>query len=171
MSQIETKELLSEIAKRHGFRLDSDDPAIAIVSLNQLVLEKSMQELCDRVGTAIGNIESTAKKAETRAVAYIAQEVKQCVSTIRAELQKDIDAARLKARETLEELNSAHREEAMEKWVTVGIIGAVILIALAFWAGALAFSSPQEVKPTQRAPKSKQVFACTAVPEARSRFR
>jgi len=26
MSQLETKELLSEIAKRHGFRLDSDDP-------------------------------------------------------------------------------------------------------------------------------------------------
>jgi hypothetical protein len=157
MSQIETKELLSEIAKRHGFRLDSDDPAIAIVSLNQLVLEKSAQELCDRVGTAIGNIDSTAKKAETRAVTYIAQEVKQCVATIRAELQKDIDAARLKARETVEELNSAHREEAMEKWVSVGIIGAVILIALAFWAGALAFGSPQDMKSPQRSPKTKQV--------------
>src|SRR6201999_4620977 len=64
MSQIATKELLSEIAKRHGFRLDSDDPAIAIVSLNQLVFEKSVQELCDCVGAAVGNIESTAKKAE-----------------------------------------------------------------------------------------------------------
>ena len=168
---IETKELLSEIAKRHGFRLDSDDPAIAIVSLNQLVLEKSTQELCDRVGTAIGNIDSTAKKAETRAVTYIAQEVKQCVSTIRAELQKDIDAARIKARETVEELNSAHREEAMEKWVTVGIIGAVVLIALAFWAGALAFGSPKDMKSPLRSPKTKQVFACVAVREARSRLR
>ena len=171
MSQIETKELLSEIAKRHGFRLDSDDPAIAIVSLNQLVLEKSAQELCARVGTAIGNIDSTAKKAETRAVAYIAQEVKQCVSTIGAELQKDIDAARLKARETVEELNSAHREEAMEKWVTVGIIGAVILIALAFWAGALAFGSTQDMKSPPRSRKTKQVFACMAVREAPSRLR
>jgi hypothetical protein len=171
MSQIEIKELLSEIAKRYGFRLDSDDPAIAIVSLNQLVLERSTQELCDRVSTAIGNIDSTAKKAETRAVAYIAQEVKQCVSTIGAELQKDIDTARLKARETVEELNSAHREEAMEKWVTVGIIGAVILIALAFWAGALAFGSPQDMKSPPRSPKTKQVFACTAVREGSSQFR
>lgn len=171
MSQLETKEMLSEIAKRHGFRLDSDDPAIAIVSLNHLVLEKCAQELYDRVSTAIGNIDSTAKKAETRAVAYIAQEVKQCVTTIRAELQKDIDAARLKARETVEELNSAHREEAMEKWVTVGIIGAVILIALAFWAGALAFGSPQDMKSPPRSPKTKQVFACVAVREARSRLR
>jgi hypothetical protein len=170
MNQLETKELLSEIAKRHGFRLDSDDPVIAIVSLNQLVLEKCAQELYDRVGTAIGNIDSTAKKAETRAVAYIAQEVKQCVATIRAELQKDIDSARIKARETVEELNSAHREEAMEKWVTVGIIGAVILIALAFWAGALAFGSPQDMKSPPRSPKTKQVFAGTAVGEARSRF-
>jgi hypothetical protein len=170
MIQLETRELLSEIAKRHGFRLDSDDPAIAIVSLNQLVLEKCAQELYDRVGIAIGTIDSTAKKAETRAVAYIAQEVKQCVATIRTELQKDIDAARIKARETVEELNSAHREEAMEKWVTVGIIGAVVLIALAFWAGALAFGSPQDMKSPPRSPKTKQVF-CVAVHEARLRLR
>jgi hypothetical protein len=56
MNLIETKMLVGEIAKRHGIRLDADDPAVAIVSLNELILEKCLQEICDHVRTAIGNL-------------------------------------------------------------------------------------------------------------------
>lgn len=65
----------------------------------------------------------------------LAQEVKQCASAIRVELQKDINTARVLATQTVMELNSAHRQAAMEKWIAVGLISAVGLVAFAFWAG------------------------------------
>jgi len=137
MSHIEAKMLVGEIAKRHGIRLDGDDPALAIVSLNELVLEKSMQELCDRVRSAIGDFDRGAQKAEARAGVFIAQEVKECARAIRQELQKDISFARLQATETVIELNSAHRQAGLEKWVVVGLISAVILFGCGFWAGTM----------------------------------
>ena len=139
--QIDIKVLLAEVAKRHGFRLDSDDPEIAIVTLNQLVLEACIEQLCTvGIGAAVGEIERVGRKAETRAVAYIAQEVKQCVAAIREELQKDIDSARLKAIETVQELNSAHLNASAlrEKWIGIGLVIAIGLVVLAFWAGYIA---------------------------------
>jgi hypothetical protein len=137
MNQVDMKPLLAELAKRHGFRLDSDDPGIAIVTLNQLVLEVCMEQLCVAARTAVDEIERTGKRAETRAVAYIAQEIKPCVAAIRGELQKDIDTARLRATETVVELNRAHRQTAplREKWIGIGLIIGTALIAFAFWAG------------------------------------
>jgi hypothetical protein len=137
MNQVDMKPLLAELAKRHGFRLDSDDPGIAIVTLNQLVLEVCIEQLCVAARTAVDEIERTGKRAETRAVAYIAQEIKPCVAAIRDELQKDIDTARLRATETVVELNRAHRQTAplREKWIGIGLIIGTALIALAFWAG------------------------------------
>ena len=138
--EIDMKPLLAEVAKRHSFRLDSDDPEIAIVTLNQLVLEKCMEELLGRVRSAIAEIEKTGKRAETRAVAYIAEEVKECAVVVRQELQKDIEAARLRATATVVELNSAHRRTSAirEKWVAVGLIISTLLVGLAFWAGYIA---------------------------------
>jgi hypothetical protein len=140
MNQVDMKPLLAEVAKRHGFRLDSDDPGIAIVTLNQLILEVCMEQLCEAARTAVGEIERTGKKAETRAVAYIAQEVRPCVAAIREELQKDIDTARLRARETVVELNRVHRQMAplRERWIGIGLIIGIALIAFGFWAGYIA---------------------------------
>lgn len=140
MNQIDMKPLLAEVAKRHGFRLDSDDPELAIVTLNQLVLELCMEQLCGVARTAVGEIERAGKRAETRAVAYIAEEIKPCVAAIRDGLQKDIDTARLRATETVVELNRSHRQAAplREKWIGIGLIIGTALIAFAFWAGYIA---------------------------------
>lgn len=140
MKHVDMKPLLAEVAKRHGFRLDSDDPEIAIVTLNQLVLEVCMEQLCEAARNAVGEIERTGKKTEARAVAYIAEEIKPCVAAIRDGLQKDIDTARLRATETVVELNRSYRQAGplREKWIGIGLIIGTALVGFAFWAGYIA---------------------------------
>ena len=68
----------------------------------------------------MGNIEKEARKAGI---------------AVREEIQKDIDAGRLHARELIVELNRAYSRSAVRRWVAVGVIVASGLLALGVGLG------------------------------------
>src|SRR5690348_3766091 len=96
MADFDFRRLAGEIATRHGIRLSTDDPALAIVTLNQLVLEETIKALGNQLRKTEESIDKAGLKVQARAGLILAQEVRQCASAIRQELQEDIDTASLR---------------------------------------------------------------------------
>jgi len=96
-----------EIAARHGMRLAADDPAMAIVTLNQLFFEEIIKTLGNYVGEMQESIDNAGRKVERRAGLILSQEVRESANALRQELQKDIDTASLRAQKIVDDLQKS----------------------------------------------------------------
>lgn len=135
MAHIDHKRLVGEMAARYGVRLDENDPALAIISLNQLVLEEAAQGICEQLQRRIAEFEASAQRVETRAGAVLAQQVKQSAVDLRRELHADVRAASLKSRELLHQIHEAHRRPVLLRWAAIGVIFGFILFLCGVWIG------------------------------------
>ena len=97
MPEIDIETLTAEMARRYGIQLGENDPALAMVALNRLALENAIEQLCEAIREGISELEVSMQNVNRRAGKIVAQEVIETATRIRAELQKDIDAAGLKA--------------------------------------------------------------------------
>ena len=70
-----------------------------------------------------------------RAGSLLAQDVKEAGMQIRAELQKDIDAAGMEAAHLVYKVDQAHKRPAMIRWITVGLSLAVVLLVFGVYVG------------------------------------
>ncbi len=61
---IDTDRLLTEALKRHGIRLDPDDPAVVLVTLNRLVLEDVAKSVTADIGRATREFEAAAARLQ-----------------------------------------------------------------------------------------------------------
>ena len=135
MRQIDHKRLIGEMASRYGIRLDDSDPALAIISLNQLALEAAVQDVCDQLRARIADFEASAEKIEVRAGVVLAQQVKESAVELRRELHSDVQSASLKCRELLRQIHEANRRPAVLRWVAIGVVFALILFLCGVWIG------------------------------------
>jgi hypothetical protein len=132
---LDVKRLIGQMAARHGLRMDESDPAFAIVALNRLVLEAAMEQFGEIVRDGIGDFEASIEKVERRGGKILAQDVKESCGQIRAALQKDIDAASIKAAHLVCLVDRAHKRPAMIRWITIALLSAAALSVAAFWLG------------------------------------
>jgi hypothetical protein len=63
--------------------------------------------------------------------------VRECVAVVRGELQRDIDQARLNARELVGELHQVRSRRSTLRWLSAGLLGGAVLFAGGFYAGML----------------------------------
>ena len=54
----DVKRLIAEVAARNGIRIDPEDPAFCLVTLNQLVLEEAADKFVEEIRTATGEFQS-----------------------------------------------------------------------------------------------------------------
>ena len=135
MAELNIGNLVGELARRYGIRLDSGDPAIAIVVLNRLVLENASEELTDSIARRLAQFEASVQKVEYRAGKLIAQEVSEAAACVRAILQNDIDAAGVKAAHLVYLVDRAHKRPVIIRWLAAGLVTAIGLLGLGFCAG------------------------------------
>ena len=64
---IDVNRLIGEVAARNGIRVEPGDPAFALVTLNQLVLEETARQLTDEVRSGIAEFTVAVQKTETQA--------------------------------------------------------------------------------------------------------
>ena len=131
------KRLAGEVSLQHGIRIDPDDPIMALVTLNRLVLENMLNEGLRSIRTAAQEFNHAAERVQVRAGSAVGQEVRECVALIRGELQKDIDEARVHACELVEELHRVQSRWSIIWWIAAGILGGVVLFAGGFCSGVL----------------------------------
>jgi hypothetical protein len=119
---------LREIAAWHGIRMSTDDPALAIVTLNQFVLEEAMKTLGNQVREATERIDKAGLTVQTRSGSILAQEVRLCAGAITQELHDEIDVADQRAQKMAVDLHQAYSKASLYRSLPVGLFRAVILL-------------------------------------------
>ena len=137
MTSIDTKHLLAEMASRHGIRLDESDPALAIVTLNQLALEQAAERIREHIRAGIAEFNEMVEKTQTRAGKVLAEEVKAAAAEVRRELNGQIKTSALRCQELLHQIHAAHGRRELIRWAVVGVVFSFILFSCGVWLGRL----------------------------------
>ena len=134
---INPQRLIAEVAARHNVFLKPDDPAFALVTLNQLLLDGAVEAVHEQIRATIREFHASMEKAEKRAGSILAQGVKDSAIQMQQALQNDIRVAGLQAREIVHSVNEAHRRPALIRWSAVGLIAGAVLFGGGIWLGTL----------------------------------
>lgn len=134
---IDVQRLIAEVAARHNLFLKSGDPAIALVTMNQLILDAAIEIVNEQIRVTIAEFQASMQKAEKRAGTMLAQSVKESTVQMQQGLQSDIHVAGLKAREIVHLVNEAHRRPALVRWSALGLVAGAVLFGGGVWLGTL----------------------------------
>jgi hypothetical protein len=127
--------LIAEVATRHRLFLKPDDAAFALVTMNRLVLEESLEAIHSGVLEDLALFETAAQKAQHRAGLALAAEVRESAAEIRKEIQRDIQDARLQAAAVVQQVAEAYKRPMSSRKFTIVILAAALLFLCGAWAG------------------------------------
>jgi hypothetical protein len=120
--------LIAAVAAEHRLILKPDDAAFAIVTMNRLVLEESLEAIRAVVAEDLAQFKQTAQWAHSRAESVIDSEVRHCAAALREELQRDIHNARLKAAEIVQEIRETYEEPLTYRELAVRALAAAFVL-------------------------------------------
>ena len=135
MGSVDAKKLTSEVAARHGVLIREDDPAMALVTMSEIVLEEALRKAEVRLGAVLAEAENGQKRLQQEAVSWVQEEIGRAGSALRAQIQRDIDGARLQARELVVQLSQVYSRAAVRRWVAVGVVSGLILLLIGIGLG------------------------------------
>jgi len=125
MPAIDLKRLAAEISVQHGIRVDADDPMMAVVTLNRLVLESAVAEVVENLQSATRDLQDAAEKVQLRAGARLAREIRECASAIQMELRAGGSASGGRAANLRDDSKSGHHQ----RWLRQLIAAVIIFLA------------------------------------------
>ncbi len=128
----DVKRLIAEVASQNGIRLEPDDPAFALVTLNQLVLEEAGKRLHGHVSEALAQFIESLSKTEHLAGRTLAQEVKAAAAEIREDWAANFQMEQ-SASDT--EINNARRSTC--RWLALGALCGAVLFGAGFALGRM----------------------------------
>ncbi len=131
---IDTKRLIAEVAAKHGICLDSNDPALCLITLNELVLENLVEKIVENVRTANKDFEQAAEQLQARAGGLLAQQITRMIAAARSELANNLDEATAQALEKLSKLHQFHARFAVH-WIVAGIMAGLVTFAVGILRG------------------------------------
>lgn len=133
---IDVKRLIAEVAARDGIRIEAGDPAFALVTLNQLVLEDAAEQIRDHIRAGMADFTESVRKTEAMAGRVLAGQVKEAVAELRREVERDVEKARLEAGQIVYAVHQAHTKTTLIRWGAArAIVGAGLFMA-GLWIGA-----------------------------------
>jgi len=134
---LDFKRITAEVAARHGMLVRQDDPAMLLVTMNEVVLQQVFGNIEARTEEIVAGLEAGFRSAQREALGSVEREARKAGIAVREEIQKDIDAGRLHARELIIELNHAYTRSAVRRWVATGVVAASGLVVLGVGLGVL----------------------------------
>lgn len=76
MNREEIRRIAAEVSAVHGIRVDQDDPIMAVVTLNCLVMEQLTSDFSNALAQSTRQLTEAADRVQIRAGAAIAEELK-----------------------------------------------------------------------------------------------
>ncbi len=134
---LDLKRITAEVAARHGMLVMPDDPAMLLVTMNEMVLQQVIGDIEAHMEDMVAGIEAGLCSAQQEALGNIEKEARKAGIAVREEIQKDIEAGRLHARELIVELNRAYSRSAVRRWVAIGVIAAGGLLVMGVGLGVM----------------------------------
>lgn len=124
---IDQNRLIGQVAAKNGIRLEPNDPAFVLVTLNEAVLQDAAANLTKDIRQTLDGFTESLAKTEHRAGKALGHDVKMAAAELRRELNSDIEKASLKANELMTQLSNANTRPAIAKWLAAGCIAAFLL--------------------------------------------
>jgi len=134
---LDFKRITAEVAARHGMLVSQDDPAMLLVTMNEVVLQQVVGSIEARTQEIVAGIEAAFRSAQREALGSVESEARKAGVAVREEIQKDIDAGRLHARELIVELNHAYSRSSVRRWLAMGLVAASGILVLGVGLGVL----------------------------------
>ncbi len=134
---LDVKHLIGEVAAKNGIRLEPDDPAFALVTLNQLVLEETVNELNEHVSSLLEQFTASLSKVEQRAGVLLAQQVNSSRTELRDEVASFFEVASQKAQEQSSQLTDAGTGPLLYKWMAIGGLSSMLLFLIGTVVGMM----------------------------------
>ncbi len=125
---LDVNHLIGEVVAKNGIRLEPDDPAFALVTLNQLVLEETVNRLNEHVSALLEQFSASLSKVEQRAGALLAQQVNSSRTELRTEVKSLVEVASQRTREQVPELSHTASRSFIYKWMAVGGLSGMLLL-------------------------------------------
>jgi|SRR5580658_6408922 hypothetical protein len=122
MRQLDLKQLAAKVSVEHGIRVDLDDPIMAVVTLNRLVLEQSANEIVQGVRSATREFEQAAENVQL---------------VLRQEIAKDIGNASTRGKTSIGDVGRADERPAVQRWVAIGLLSGAVLFGCGVWLGTM----------------------------------
>ena len=135
MGSVDTKRLSGEVAARHGLLISEDDPAMALVTMSEIVLEHVLKEAEIALRAVLSEAEKNQKRSQQESLVWVQEEMGRAGSALRTQLQRDIDAGRLQARELVVQLSQVYARSAVRRWVALGIVAGLLLLLIGVGLG------------------------------------
>src|SRR3954452_14292537 len=121
----DVKRLIAEVTAQNGIRLEPNDPAFTLVTLNQLVLDETANRLLGQVSATLAQFAESLSKGEHLAGKTLAQEVKAAVLEARKEWAAEFQAVQSGA---VADLGRTH--QAQLRWLAAGVfLGLMLTLA------------------------------------------
>ena len=135
MGSVDTKRLSGEVAARHGLLIREDDPAMALVTMSEIVLEQVLSEAQGRLRGLLSEAEKGQKKSQQETLVWVQEEMGRTGTALRVQVQRDIDAGRLQAKELVVQLSRVYSRSVVRRWVAVGIVSGLLLVLIGVGLG------------------------------------
>jgi hypothetical protein len=129
--------LITAVAAEHRLLLKPDDAAFAIVTMNRLVLEESLEAIRAVVAEDLAQFKQTAQWAHSRAESAIQSEVRLSARALREELQSDIDTARLRATAMVQEVKEIYEKPLAYRDIIIMALTILLALLVGFAVGRL----------------------------------
>jgi hypothetical protein len=135
MGSVDAKKLTAQVAARHGLLIREDDPAMALVTMNEIVLEQVLEKAQVGLRGMLSEAEEGQKRSQQETAVWVQEEIGRAGGALRAQLQRDIDAGRLQAKELIVQLGRLYSRSAVRRWVALGIISGLVLLLIGVGLG------------------------------------
>jgi hypothetical protein len=135
MGWVDAKRLTGEVAARHGLLIREDDPAMALVTMSEIVLEQVLEKAEVRLRGVLAQAETGQKRLQQEALVWVQEEIGHAGGALRVQLLQDIDAGRLQARELVVQLSQVYSRSAVRRWVAIGIVSGLLLVMMGLGLG------------------------------------
>jgi hypothetical protein len=132
---MDTKKLTSEVAARHGLLIRDDDPAMALVTMSEIVLQQVLERAEVRLRALLSEAELGQKRLQQEALVWVQDEIAHVGGVLHVQLQRDIDAGRIQAKELVVQLSQVYTRSAVRRWIALGIVSGLVLLLLGLGLG------------------------------------
>ena len=129
--------LIAAVAAEHDLILKPDDAAFAIVTMNRLVLEESLEAIRAVVAEQLAQVKQTAQSAQSSARSAIEYEIQSTAAILHDAINRDIGRARTHAVEIVEEVKAAYEKPMSNRKFTILSLAGLLIWLVGFCMGRL----------------------------------
>ena len=133
MRQLDLKELAAKVSAEHRIRVDQDDPIMAVVTLNRLVLESATNEVVEEIRTATREFEQAVESVQVRAGSFLAERARDFVSVLRQEAARNVGNSSIQVQERI----GTAAKAIAQRWAVIGMLAGMALFGCGVWVGTI----------------------------------